>query len=59
MFRLLQWYKLPSVTTLHLEDIGCLEREGWNLGVLDEEVGPQYEVKVFGVHHSEPMGNAP
>ena len=43
---------------VHLEDVGCLQGKGYNLGVLDEEVGPQYKVEGFGVHHVEPMGNA-
>ena len=28
VFRLLQRYRFTSVTMIHLEDIGCLQREG-------------------------------
>ena len=59
VLRLLQRYRFPSVIMVKLEDVGCLQGEGWNLGVLDEEVGPQYKVQGFGVHFVEPMGNAP
>ena len=42
---------------VHLEDVGCLQGEGWNLGVLDKEVSTEYKVEGFGVHHVEPMSN--
>ena len=42
---------------VHIEELGRLQRQGLNLGVLHEEVSPQYKVEGFSVHHIEPMGD--
>ena len=59
MFRLLQWHRLSATAVLHVEEVGRLQRQGLYLGVLHEEVSPQYKVEGLSVHHIGPMGDSP
>ena len=49
---------LSAIAVVHVELVGRLQRKGLYLGVLHEEVSPQYEVEGLSVHHIEPMGDS-
>ena len=46
------------IAVVDVEEVRRLQRQGLYLGVLHEEVSPQYKVEGLSVHHIEPISDS-